>query len=164
MSAARAVRPHWPHFVRLSTIMGGAIGGFAIGNFNVFLNVFIPPGTARRKLAREAIRAYSMPMGTQERCEASHIFPKARTESAPFRATVVAGLEVFTDKPVLLRWGEKDIAFSEKERSRDATNFPTAKSIALSGAGHYVQESRLTRSPPSSHGCPWTRRRRHDLA
>lgn len=131
---------HDPHFLRFSRLMSGSIGGFAIRNFNAFVNVLIPLGTPRRKLAPEAMQAYRLPMGTRDRREATHIFPKSIVESTPFLATVEAGLERLTHKPVLLCWGDKDIAFREKERARFATIFPRAKTIALSGAGHYVQE------------------------
>jgi haloalkane dehalogenase len=50
-----------PHFVRFSRLMGGPIGGFAIRNFNAFVNVMIPLGTPRRKLSAEVMRAYRRP-------------------------------------------------------------------------------------------------------
>lgn len=129
-----------PHFVRFSGLMGGAIGGFAIRNFNAFVNVMIPMGTPRRKLSAEAMQAYRRPMSTRSRREATHIFPRAIVGSTPFLATVEAGLAGISDKPVLLCWGDKDIAFREKERARFAATFPRSKTVPLPGAGHYVQE------------------------
>jgi haloalkane dehalogenase len=79
-------------------------------------------------------------MATRDRREATHIFPRTIVESTPFLATVKAGFEGLAHKPVLLFWGDKDIAFREKERARFATIFLRAKAIALAGAGHYVQE------------------------
>ncbi|MFO0734821.1 MAG: alpha/beta fold hydrolase [Labilithrix sp.] len=129
-----------PHFVRFSGLMGGAIGGFAIRNFNAFVNVMIPMGTPRRKFSVEAMQAYRRPMSTRSRREATHIFPKAIVGSTPFLATVERGLGGLAQKPVLLCWGDKDIAFREKERARFARTFARARSVALPGAGHYVQE------------------------
>lgn len=129
-----------PHFVRFSRLMGGAIGGFAIRNFSAFVNVLIPLGTPRRKLPADVMRAYRRPMSTRERREATHVFPRAIVGSTPFLATVEAGLAGLVDRPVLLCWGDKDIAFREKERARFARTFPRAESVALPGAGHYVQE------------------------
>jgi haloalkane dehalogenase len=129
-----------PHFVRFSKLMGGAIGGFAIRNFNAFVNVMIPLGTPRRKLTAEVMRAYRRPMSTRARREATHIFPRAIVESTPFLATVAAGLERLADKPVLLCWGDKDIAFRDRERAEFARVFPTSQTVVLPGAGHYVQE------------------------
>lgn len=129
-----------PHFVRFSKLMGGTVGGFAIREFNAFVNVMIPLGTPRRKLTPEVMLAYRRPMGTRARREATHIFPRAIVGSSPFLATVEAGLQRLACKPVLLCWGDKDIAFREKERARFERTFPRSRAVALSGAGHYVQE------------------------
>ena len=129
-----------PHFVRFSRLMGGAIGGFAIRNFNAFVNVLIPLGTPRRKLSPDTMQAYRRPMSTRDRREATHIFPRAILGSTPFLASVEAGLDRLADKPVLLCWGDKDVAFREKERARFVRTFPRARNLVLPGAGHYVQE------------------------
>jgi haloalkane dehalogenase len=86
------------------------------------------------------MQAYRRPMSTRVRREATHIFPRAIVGSTPFLATVEAGLERLADKPVLLCWGDKDIAFRENKRSRFARTFPRARRLALPGAGHSVQE------------------------
>lgn len=85
--------------------MGGAIGGFAIRNFNAFVNVLIPLGTPRRKLPADMMRAYR----------------RARTS-------------------------------------------PRAESVALPGAGHYVQEESPAEESPrrSARGGPSTWRHEHD--
>ena len=44
------------------------------------------------------------------------------------------------DRPVLVLWGTKDIAFRAKERERLEQYFPKHLSVILEGAGHYVQE------------------------
>jgi haloalkane dehalogenase len=48
----------WPvngyrHFEWFSKLFGGPLGGFAIRNFNAFVNLFIPAGVKRRKLPKE---------------------------------------------------------------------------------------------------------------
>ncbi|GMV14433.1 MAG: haloalkane dehalogenase 2 [Polyangiaceae bacterium] len=129
-----------PHFVRFSQLMGGPIGGLAIRYFNAFVNVMIPLGTPRRKLTAEVMQAYRRPMSTAARREATHIFPKAIVGSTPLLATVEAGLKRLADKPVLLCWGDEDIAFRDKERARFEKAFSRSRTVALRGAGHYVQE------------------------
>jgi haloalkane dehalogenase len=44
------------------------------------------------------------------------------------------------DKPVLIVWGMKDIAFREKELNTWSRAFPEARVIRLDDVGHYVQE------------------------
>lgn len=128
-----------PHFVRFSRLFGGHAGAFAIRHLNAFVNVLIPLGT-RRRLSRAEMRAYRRALGTRQRREASHIFPREIVASTPFLARVEAQLGRLADKPTLLCWGDADLAFRERERARFAAVFPEATTVALSGARHYVQE------------------------
>jgi haloalkane dehalogenase len=129
-----------PHFVRFSSIMGGPIGGFAIRHFNAFVNVMIPIGTPKRRLDAEAMRAYRLPLSSAARREASRVFPRAIVGSTPFLRQVEAGLAHLSDKPALICWGTKDVAFREKERQRFERTFARSHTTILEGAGHYVQE------------------------
>lgn len=129
-----------PHFTRFSAMMGGPIGGFAIRHFNAFVNVMIPMGTPKRKLDSDAMRAYRLPLSTPARREASRVLPWAIVGSTPFLREVEAGLPLLRNKPALLCWGTKDIAFRDQERRRFESAFPRAQTTILEGAGHYVQE------------------------
>ncbi len=46
-----------PHFERFSAMMGGALGGFLIRRFNLFVNLLVPAGCARRKPSPDVMRA-----------------------------------------------------------------------------------------------------------
>lgn len=129
-----------PHFVRFSGFMGGAFGGFAIRNFNLFVNVMIPKGIAKKKLAREEMEAYRKPMETKARREATHVFPREIVQSRAFLAEVEQNLERLASRRVLLCWGDRDIAFRPKELARFQAIFRRAETVPLPGAGHYVQE------------------------
>lgn len=129
-----------PHFVRFSRMMGGPIGGFAIRRFNAFVNVMIPMGTPRRSLSRAEMQMYRRPLDTAQKREPSHIFPREIVGSTAFLREVEQGLAALAAKPALLCWGDRDIAFREKERQRFETLFADATTVHLAGAGHYVQE------------------------
>lgn len=129
-----------PHFVRFSNAMGGALGGFAIRHFNAFVNIMIPMGTPRRTLPKTAMNAYRTPMNTAARRRATNVFPRAIVNSAPFLATVEAGLSKLRDKRALIVWGDKDIAFRAKERERFEALFPSHRTVIVPGAGHFMQE------------------------
>jgi haloalkane dehalogenase len=129
-----------PHFVRFSGLMGGAIGGFAIRHFNAFVNVMMPLGTPKRSLTRAEMQAYRRPLATAARREATHVFPREIVGSTDFLRRVEAGLAALKDKPTLLCWATKDLAFREQERARFAALFPRAQTVKLEGAGHYLQE------------------------
>ena len=129
-----------PHFVRFSRVMGSAPAGFLIRHFNLFVNVLIPAGTPRRRLDRAAMNAYRRPLDTPARRAASHVLPGAIVSSTPFLAEVERRLARLRDTPALIVWGDRDIAFREKERARFAASFARAESLVVSGAGHYMQE------------------------
>ncbi|MBX7080686.1 MAG: alpha/beta fold hydrolase [Nannocystaceae bacterium] len=129
-----------PHFARFSRMMGGALGSFAIRRFNAFVNVMIPLGTKRRRLSGAEMAAYRRPLDTAARREGSAVFPRAIVGESGFLAEVEAGLPALADKPALLVWGDRDIAFREQERQRFAAALPRATTVVLPGAGHYVQE------------------------
>ena len=45
-----------------------------------------------------------------------------------------------SDRPALLVWPTKDIAFREPERKRWEQLFPNHRTVILEGAGHFIQE------------------------
>jgi haloalkane dehalogenase len=44
------------------------------------------------------------------------------------------------DRPALIVWPTKDVAFREAERRRWEEVFPDHETVLLEGAGHYAQE------------------------
>jgi haloalkane dehalogenase len=44
------------------------------------------------------------------------------------------------DRPALLVWGTKDVAFRAPERRRWEQQFTDHRTVLLDGAGHYIQE------------------------
>jgi haloalkane dehalogenase len=129
-----------PHFVRFSGLMGGAVGGFFIRHFNAFVNVMIPLGTPRRSLPTDVMRAYRRPLDTPARREPSHIFPNRIVGSTDFLTRLEAQLPALTAHPTLIVWGDRDIAFRDKERARFEALFPDHWTRIVPGAGHFMQE------------------------
>lgn len=129
-----------PHFERFSKVMGGAVGAFAIRHFNAFVNVMIPMNCKRRSLSRAEMAAYRGPFPTWEERRRTNIFPREIRGSSAFLAEVEAGLQALAEKPALIVWGDRDIAFLEKERRRFEALLPRHRTVPLPGAGHYIQE------------------------
>jgi haloalkane dehalogenase len=129
-----------PHFVWFSRAMGGAIGGFFIRHFNAFVNLLIPAGTPRRRLDPAAMDAYRRVLDTPARRHATNVFPREIIGSTPWLAEVEAGLTRLVDKPALIVWGDRDIAFRAIERERFERAFPRHETVLVPGAGHYMQE------------------------
>jgi haloalkane dehalogenase len=134
----------WPangdkDFERFANMMGGTIGTFLIRHFNAFVNVMIPVGT-KKKVSREAMRAYRAPFPTADSRNPTHVFPREIIGSTKFLAEVEKGLDAILDKPAIIVWGDKDPAFRKKELQRWQSLFPKAETTMLKGAGHYIQE------------------------
>lgn len=129
-----------PHFERFSKMMGGAFGGVFIRHFNAFVNVMIPTNVKRKKLPREVMTAYRAPFATKDSRLPTRIFPREIRGSSTFLAAVETGLPALASKPVLIVWGDRDIAFRQQERERFEQTFPRHRTVILEGAGHYIQE------------------------
>ena len=135
----------WPitgdkHFERFSDIMGGTIGRFAIRHFNAFVNVMIPKGITRGKVPPEVLHAYRAPFPTPDSRLPTNIFPRQISHGTAFLTDVEKGLPGLRDKPALIVWGDRDIAFRAKERARFEVLFPRHRTEILAGAGHFIQE------------------------
>jgi len=135
----------WPvngdiHFEAFAASMGGAVGRWAIRRCNLFVNLLIPLGCARRKPEPEVMAAYRAPFRSPDSRTPTHVFPRAITGARDFLAAVEAGLAALRDTPAVLMWGDRDPAFRAKERDRFAALLPNHRRADLRGAGHFIQE------------------------
>jgi haloalkane dehalogenase len=106
----------------------------------VFVENIIPGNVKRHKLAPEVMNAYRGPFPTPDSRRPMHVFPREILRSRPFLAEIERGLVKLRDRPALLVWPTKDIAFREPERKRWEKTFPNHRTVILEGAGHYIQE------------------------
>jgi haloalkane dehalogenase len=135
----------WPvngdlHFEYFSRLMGGPVGRFFILRYNAFVNLLIPAGVKRKKLSPEVMAAYRAPFPTPDSRWPTAILPREILASRDYLAEVEAGLAALRDRPLLVLWGTKDIAFRARERERLERCFPEHRTVILQGAGHFVQE------------------------
>jgi len=123
-----------------SRFMGGKVGGYLIVHRNVFVERIIPGGVKRKKLPPEVMNAYRGPFAAMQSRMPVRIFPREILASRPFLAEVERGLPALGDRPALIVWGEKDVAFREPELRRWERLFPDHQTVRLEGAAHYIQE------------------------
>lgn len=123
-----------------SRILGGPIGGYLILQRNFFVEKILPGNVKRKKLAPAVMEAYRGPFQTPESRRPLHVFPREILASRPFLAEIERGLPALADRPALLVWPTKDIAFRDPERRRWEQTFPNHRTVVLEGAGHYIQE------------------------
>jgi haloalkane dehalogenase len=123
-----------------SRVLGGPLGGYLILRRNFFVEKIVPGNVKRHKLAPEVMDHYRAPFPTAESRRPLHVFPREILASRPFLAEIEQGLGRLSDRPALLVWPTRDIAFKEPERRRWEQLFPNHRTVILEGAGHYIQE------------------------
>jgi haloalkane dehalogenase len=134
----------WPKTDRgtqfFSRLMGGPIGGYLILQRNIFVEKILPAGVKRRKLPEAVMDAYRGPFPTPESRRGLHVFPREILASRPLLADIERALPALGDRPALIVWPTRDVAFGEPERKRWERIFPNHRTVILQGAGHYIQE------------------------
>jgi haloalkane dehalogenase len=86
------------------------------------------------------MNAYRGPFPTPASRVPTAVFPREILDSRPFLAEIEQRLPQLSDRPALLVWPTKDVAFGDRERKRWEQLFPDHQTVVLEGAGHYIQE------------------------
>ena len=123
-----------------SRLMGGPIGGYLILRRNVFVEQIIPRNVRRKQLPEAVMAAYRGPFPTPESRRPIHVLPREILGSRGFLGDIERGLAALRDRPALLVWPTKDVAFRDRERRTWEAMFPQHRTVVLDGAGHYIQE------------------------
>jgi haloalkane dehalogenase len=123
-----------------SRFLGGPVGRRLIVRRNLFVERLLPGGVRRRKLTDRVMDAYRGPFPTPASRVPTAVFPRQILAARPFLAEVERGLAALRDRPALLVWPTRDVAFRERERKRWEELFPEHRTVLLEGAGHYIQE------------------------
>lgn len=136
----------WPvnrdwYYIGFSSFVGGPIGRWLIRRYNFFANTILRMAFGdKRKLTTAAHQHYLRPLANPIDRTGCMVFPKHIIASTPWLGQIWANIHTLNDKPKLIVWGMKDIAFREKELKQWERTFPAARSIRLQTVGHYVQE------------------------
>jgi haloalkane dehalogenase len=123
-----------------SRLLGGPVGRRLIANRNLFVERILPGGVRRKALPEAVMGAYRGPFPTPASRRPTAVFPREILASRPFLAEVERGLPRLRERPALIVWPTKDVAFREPERRRWEELFPDHRTVLLEGAGHYMQE------------------------
>lgn len=136
----------WPvdddwYYVFFSRFTGGAIGRFLIRRYNFFARVIMPLSYGdRKKLTKEVHRHYLKPLEKPEERKGCWVLPAEIVGSTPWLDELWSQRGRLADKPKLIVWGMKDIAFREKELNTWVEAFPDAEVVRLENVGHYIQD------------------------
>ncbi len=123
-----------------SRLLGGAIGRRLILNRNLFVERLLRAGVRRGPLPEAVMNAYRGPFPTPASRRPTAVFPREILASRPFLADIERRLPRLSDRPALIVWPTKDVAFGGRERRRWEELFADHRTVLLEGAGHYVQE------------------------
>ena len=136
----------WPvnrdwYYIAFSGFMGGPIGRLLIRRYNFLVRSVMRQAFGdKRKLTPAAHEQYLRALPTAEDRKGCYVFPRQIVKSTPWLGQLWSNISVLEDKPTLIVWGMKDIAFREKELKRWERAFPEARTVRLSSVGHFVQE------------------------
>jgi len=123
-----------------SRLLGGPIGRRLIANRNFFVEKALPGGVRKVALPDVVMNAYRGPFPTPASRRPTAVFPREILQSRPFLADIERRLPELRDRPALLVWPTKDVAFRDRERRRWEQLFRDHHTVMLEGAGHYIQE------------------------
>ena len=114
-----------------------------IKRFNFFVKVVMKKATAdRSKLSRDVHQHYIQPLKRPNDRKGCWIFPREIIGSSDWLSGLWSQRERIQDKPALLLWGMKDIAFRENELMRWESLFEHRTVHRFEDAGHFVQEEK----------------------
>jgi haloalkane dehalogenase len=86
------------------------------------------------------MNAYRGPFADPRSRRPMQVFPREILRSRPFLADIERRLPILPDRPALIVWPTRDVAFREPERRRWEQLFADHRTVSLEGAGHYIQE------------------------
>lgn len=132
---------HDPYYIAFSGFVGGPIGRMLIQRNNFFANTIMRQAFGdKQKLTPAAHAQYLKALDNPDDRTGCMVFPKQIIDSSPWLASLWEKIGVLRNKPVLIVWGMKDIAFREKELRHWQQAFPAARTVELATVGHFVQE------------------------
>lgn len=136
----------WPvdkdwYYRAFSGFMGGSVGRWLIRRHHYFVNGVMKKAFGNlAKLSPEIHRCYRLPLADPTDRRGCWVFPKQIVGATPWLTELWNQRHRIVDKPALLVWGMKDIAFREKELNRWIELFYKAQVCRLPETGHFVAE------------------------
>jgi haloalkane dehalogenase len=136
----------WPvdddwYYRAFSGFVGGPIGRFLIKRFSFFVNGVMKVATCdRSKLSGSVHQRYVQPLANPADRKGCWVLPREIIASTDWLRGLWGQREEIVDKPVLILWGMKDIAFREKELQSWQQFFTDSQVHRLEVVGHFVQE------------------------
>ena len=136
----------WPvntdrHFVMFSRMMSSPVGRFLNRRLNFFVTQVMPRAVGdRRALSPEVMRHYRQAQPDAESRRACAAFPGHITGASDWLHSIWSARNSFIDKPSLVLWGHKDIAFRPRELSIWESELTNSVTRNYPRCGHFLAE------------------------
>ena len=136
----------WPvgddfHFKSFSFLMSSRIGQYLMRHHNIFVNRLIPKAVGDRSvLTREIMAHYRNAQPSHAARTASASLPGYIVGASNWLLSIWEDRSAFADKPALILWGLKDIAFRRQELERWKSALPDHELHEFEDCGHFLAE------------------------
>ena len=135
----------WPvsrdfHFVFFSSLMASPLGQLLVKRFNAFVNQVMPRAVGRKQVLTPEVMAHyrgTLPPGERSACAA---LPGHIIGATEWLASIWEKRDSFADRPSLLLWGLRDIAFRRKELERWKSELSDFQVHEFHDCGHFLAE------------------------
>ena len=124
---------------RFSKVLNSAAGGFAITRLN-FFHMVMRTGFKRSKPSKADWAMYKGLFPTADSRKPVAVLPGAILGETPWLQQISDKLSDFADKPALILWPDKDLAFRSSQRKKWQKLLPNSHTVIIEGAGHFVQD------------------------
>ncbi|MCY4390534.1 MAG: alpha/beta fold hydrolase [Chloroflexi bacterium] len=137
-----------PHYLFFSLMMRSPLGQLLIKRFNAFVNRVMPMAIGNKAvITPEMMDHYrnAQPEGSRNACAA---LPGHIIGATSWLGEIWEEREAFADKPALIFWGFKDIAFRRKELERWKAELSDFTLHEFEECGHFLAEEAPERILP----------------
>ncbi len=144
----------WPvaddlHFRSFSFLMSSWIGQYLIKRRNFFVTTVMPKAVGNRSVLTPEIMAhYRNAQPTPDARAANAALPGYIVGATEWLQSIWSEREAFADKPALLLWGLKDLAFRKKELERWKSELSNVEWHEYPECGHFLAEESPDRILP----------------
>jgi haloalkane dehalogenase len=137
-----SVKADW-YYQAFSGFVGGPVGRWLIRHYNFFAQTIVKSVYGdKNKLTPEIHRHFLMPLAKPAERKGCWVFPKQIIAASTWLEGLWSQREQLQGKVKLIAWGEKDIAFREKELKQWTAAFPDAQVVRFADAGHFVADEK----------------------
>ena len=136
----------WPvgddfHFKSFSFLMSSWIGQYLIKRHNIFVNMVMPKAVGHRSvLTPEVMAHYRHAQPSPEARAANAALPGYIVGAGDWLRSIWGERAAFADKPALILWGHRDIAFRKKELERWVSALSDFELQEFEDGGHFLAE------------------------